>query len=99
MGELLKQASWLEDLGGTGHWRTHDGDEVDMVIERDDGAIIAFKVKAAGRVPGDDFAALRRLRAATEDTFLAGIVLHTGTRSYTFEDRLHAMPIDRLWIN
>ena len=28
---------------------------------------------------------------------LPGIVLYLGQRSYTYEDRLHAMPIDRLW--
>lgn len=24
-------------------------------------------------------------------------MLTTGSRSYTYEDRLHVMPIDRLW--
>ena len=27
----------------------------------------------------------------------SGIILTTGTRSYTYADRLHVMPIDRLW--
>lgn len=97
VGELLKQASWLPDPVTVGHWRTHDHDEVDLVLERDDGAVIAFEVKAAGRVPGDDFRALRKLRSAVGDAFVAGAVLYLGTRSYNFEDRLYAMPIDRLW--
>lgn len=98
VGELLKQASWLDDIAGVGHWRTHDGDEVDLVLERDDGAIIAFEVKAAGRVQGKDFRPLRRLRDAAGAAFRAGITLYTGTRSYHFEDRLHVMPVDRLWV-
>lgn len=97
VGELLKQASWLEGVAGLGHWRTHDHDEVDFVLERDDGAIIAFEVKAAGRISGDDFRPLRKLRTAAGDAFHAGIALYTGLRSYNFEDRLHAMPVDRLW--
>lgn len=97
VGELLKQASWLDGLAGAGHWRTHDGDEVDLVIERDDGAIVAFEVKAAGRVPGEDFKPLRKLRSAAGGAFLAGIALYTGSRSYNVEDRLHIMPVDRLW--
>lgn len=97
VGELLKQASWLDDVAVTGHWRTHDNDEVDLVVERDDGAVVAFEVKAASRVPGEDFRGLRKLREATKDSFLAGVVLYLGERSYTFEDRLHVIPVDRLW--
>ena len=96
VGELLKQASWLESINA-GHWRTSDGAEVDLVLERDDGAIVAFEVKSSGRVTGKDFAGLRKLRAATGDAFLAGVALYTGEWSFTMEDRLFALPIDRLW--
>lgn len=95
--ELLKQASWLDGIVGHGHWRTHDGDEVDLVFERDDGAILAFEVKAGTRVPGDALRPLRKLRDATGPRFLAGIALCTGERTYTFDDRIHVMPVDRLW--
>ncbi len=97
VGELLKQASWADWVSGTGHWRTRDGDEVDLVVERDDGMLVAFEVKAAGRVPGSDLTPLRKLRDATGNAFLAGVILYLGARSYTFEDRLHVMPVDRLW--
>ena len=97
VGELLKQASWVDDVAVTGHWRTHDDDEVDLVVERDDGAIVGFEVKAASRVPGDELRGLRKLREATKDAFLAGVVLYLGERSYTYEDRLHVVPVDRLW--
>lgn len=97
VGELLKQASWMDGLAGVGHWRTHDGDEVDFIVERDDGAVIAFEVKATGRVPTSEFGPLRKLRSALGDGFRAGVVLYTGTHSYRLEDRLYAMPIDRLW--
>lgn len=97
VGELLKQASWLEGIAGAGHWRTRDGDEVDLVLERDDGVLVAFEVKASGRVAGDVLKPLRKLRNATGDAFLAGLVLYTGSRSYNVEDRLYVMPVDRLW--
>jgi hypothetical protein len=85
------------DIACVGHWRTYDGVEVDLVIERDDGAVVAFEVKTAGRVPGDDFRGLRQRRDVLGDAFVAGVVLYTGERGYTYEDRLHALPIDRLW--
>jgi uncharacterized protein len=98
VGELLKQTSWSDDVAAMGHWRTRDGDEVDLVLERDDGALVAVEVKAGARVPGEDFRPLRKLRGAAGDAFQAGIVFYLGARSYTYEDRLHVMPVDRLWM-
>jgi predicted AAA+ superfamily ATPase len=97
VGELRKQASWLDESVAVGHWRTSDGDEVDLVLELDDGAVIAFEVKAGERVSGTDLRGLRKLRDAVGERFRAGVALTTGSRSYTHEDRLHVMPIDRLW--
>lgn len=97
VGELRKQASWLEAPLSFGHWRTGGGAEVDLIIERDDGRVLAFEVKAAERVPGADFQGLTRLRDTLGDRFLGGIVLHLGSRPYTYEDRLHVLPLDALW--
>ena len=44
-----------------------------------------------------NFRPLAKLRDAVGDAFLAGIVLYLGERAYTYEDRLHVMPVDRLW--
>lgn len=97
VAELRKQASWLDEPVTVGHWRTRHGDEVDFVIEFDDGAVLAFEVKANERVAGRDFKGLRTLREALGERLIAGVALSTGSRSYTYEDRLHVMPIDRLW--
>ena len=97
VGELRKQISWLDERVTVGHWRTHDGDEVDFIIEFDDGGVLAFEVKAKERINGADFNGLRKLRAALGDRLIAGVAFNTGVRSYTFEDRLHVMPLDRLW--
>ncbi|SDT60391.1 ATP-binding protein [Actinoplanes derwentensis] len=97
VGELRKQVSWLDEQVSTGHWRTHDGDEVDYVIEFDDGRVLAFEVKANERVTGADLKGLRTLRDALGDRFIAGVALSTGLRSFTYEDRIHIMPVDRLW--
>jgi hypothetical protein len=83
-------------VAGIGHWRTHDHDEVDLVIERHDGAIIAFEIKAGSRVPGESFAPMRKLRDKVGDAFIAGVALYLGEWSYTFDDRLHVMPVGRL---
>ncbi len=97
VGELMKQASWLDGVAGVGHWRTRDGDEVDFVLERDDGGVIAFQVKAAQRVGGGELAPLRKLRDAVGSSFVAGVALYLGDRAYTHEDRIHVVPVDALW--
>lgn len=97
VGEILKQASWSDNVAGYGHWRTHDGAEVDLVLERDDGCVVGFEVKAGSRISGTDLDGLRKLRSAAGTNFVGGIVLNTGPRSYTAEERIHVLPIDRLW--
>ncbi|HUZ18993.1 MAG TPA: ATP-binding protein [Acidimicrobiales bacterium] len=98
VGELVKQSTWLSGVTGWHHWRTYDGDEVDLVIERDDGRIVAIEVKGGSRVPGEDMRALERLRDAAGDAFIVGVALYTGERSYNYGDRLYVAPIDRMWI-
>lgn len=97
VGELLKQASWNDDIARVGHWRTHDADEVDFVVELDDGGVVGFEIKTGNRVPGEQIKALKKLRDAVGANFLGGYVLYLGERSYTFEDRIHVVPLDRLW--
>lgn len=96
VGELRKQLSWLDEPVTLGHWRVDD-DEVDAVMEFDDGRVLGFEVKANERVSGKDLGGLRKLRDTLGHRFVAGVAFSTGARSYTFEDRLHVLPIDRLW--
>ena len=67
------------------------------MIEFDDGGVLGFEVKANERVAGKDLRGLQALRDTVGDRFIAGMAFSTGTRSYSLEDRLHVMPIDRLW--
>lgn len=97
VGELRKHCSWLEEPVTLGHWRTSDGAEVDLVVEYDDGSVVAFEVKASERAPAATFRGLEQFRESLGPRFTAGVVLTTGRRSYTYADRLHVMPIDRLW--
>jgi len=97
VGELQKQASWNEAVTGVGHWRHLDGYEVDFVVERDDGGVIGFDMKASARIQGSDMKGMSRLRDALGAQFVGGFALYLGERSYTFADRLHVVPLDRLW--
>lgn len=97
VGELMKQASWLDGIAGLGHWRTRDGDEVDLIVEQDDGAVLAFEVKAAQRVVDRDLAPMRKLQAASGSRFAHGVIWYLGLQSYRVDDRLLVLPVDALW--
>lgn len=97
VGEVSKQLDWLDDPVVRGHFRTHDGDEVDLVVERMDGGVAAIEVKAGSRPPPATLDGLRTLRRKLGSQFLGGVVLYTGSRAYTIDDRIHVVPLDRLW--
>ncbi len=42
VGELRKQATWLDDVGPVVHWRSSEGDDGDLTVERDETAVVAF---------------------------------------------------------
>jgi predicted AAA+ superfamily ATPase len=97
VGEILKQVSWWDAPVTVGHFRTGSGDEVDLVLERDDGNVIAFEIKAGTRVHGEDLRGLRALRNRLGDRLESSIILYTGAYSYTYEDGVVVLPLDRLW--
>jgi predicted AAA+ superfamily ATPase len=97
VGEVCKQLDWLDAPVQRGHWRTHDGEEVDLILEREDGKVAAVEVKAASRAPASELRGLLKLRRKLGSQFLGGIVLYTGARAYTHDRNLHVVPITRLW--
>jgi predicted AAA+ superfamily ATPase len=97
VGELMKQASWLDGIAGLGHWRTRDDDEIDLIIEHDDGTVFAFEVKASQRVADRDLRAMKKLQTAAGTRFATGVVLYLGSQSYRADDRLLVLPVDTLW--
>jgi uncharacterized protein len=96
VGEVCRQLDWLDAPVQRGHWRTHDGEEADLVLEREDGKIAALEVKASTRVAARELRSLLRLRGRLGGQFLGGVVLYTGARSYT-ADGIHVVPVSRLW--
>lgn len=95
--ELLKQASWDSRHPEVFHFRTHAGQEVDLVLEADDGRVVGIEVKAAGSAGTGDFRGLQALREAAGRRFHRGIVLYQGRETVPFGKDQWAMPIDALW--
>ena len=96
-GEMFKQIGWVQEVVQFGHWRTRDGDEVDLIIERGDGKVAGVEIKAGARVTGGDLGGLRKLRSRLGDAFLGGVCLYTGELSYRHDDRIYVVPVDASW--
>ena len=101
VNEIARQISASGGGPRLHHYRDHQGHEVDLVIERSDGAVVAVEIKATSSPSVAHLhqaAWLRdRIDAAASGTFRAGILLHTGEQRFTVGDRLHIQPIDCLW--
>ncbi len=61
------------------------------------GALSGVEVKAAAAVTASDAKHLAWLQDETGDRFRAGVVLHTGPRSFPLGERISALPIGALW--
>jgi uncharacterized protein len=71
--------------------------EVDLLAELAGGQLVAIEVKADAAPSPDSARHLVGLRDRYEESFVAGIVFHTGPRTYRLGDRLIAAPISTLW--
>lgn len=97
LGELARQLSWAEEPVRLYHYRDRDDYEVDAILERASGEVVAVEVKAAETVRSEDFRGIQRLARRLGDRLLAGIVLYTGGQALPFGDRLRAFPISAMW--
>ena len=95
--ELRRQASWHDVPYGFFHFRDKDGAEVDIVLEHLSGTVAGVEVKASATVRSSDFRGLRKLKNALGRRFMRGVVLYDGEAALPFGERLHALPISRLW--
>jgi uncharacterized protein len=95
--ELLKQSSWSKQRVGLYHYRVHSGAEIDLVLEAQNGQLIGLEIKATSTPRQDDFRGLTTFMNDIGKRFERGIVLHMGTRTLPFGDKLWAMPVSSLW--
>ena len=75
------------------HLRTHGGEhEVDLIVERADGRILAFEVKLAAAIGDRDVAHLRWLADRAGPGLLDAAVITTGAEAYRRRDGIAVIP-------
>ncbi|MBP5411844.1 MAG: ATP-binding protein [Bacteroidales bacterium] len=80
---LLKQASFY-------HLRTHDGMEVDLLVELPEG-YFAFEIKMAEHVSATDARHLRNLQEFLDKPLLHSFLLSNDNQTHLFSDKITAV--------
>lgn len=95
--ELMKLQTVSATPVSIWQYREREGREIDFVLEGPSGSVVGIEVKGTTSPGADSAQHLRWLRDRLGDRFVSGIVLHLGTRSSSFGDRIHAIPVSALW--
>lgn len=95
--EVMKQTTWSEDSYTLHHYRDKDQDEVDIIVENEQGALVGIEVKASATVRASDFKGMRKLLDICGEDLKLGVILYDGTKVVPFGDRLFAAPMSCLW--
>ncbi len=75
------------------HLRTHSGDhEIDLIVERGDGRIVALEVKLSATVNDHDTRHLRWLADRIGDELLDAAIITTGKHAYRRRDGIGVIP-------
>lgn len=76
------------------HIRTARGrQEVDLIVERPDGSVVAIEVKLARSVSHDDAKHLTWLKQKLGDRVLDQVIITTGPKAYRREDGIAVVPL------
>jgi len=77
-----------------GHLRTRNGDhEIDLVVVRDDGRVLAIEVELSTTVDDRDTAHLHWLAGHLGDALLDAVVVNTGPNAYRRPDGIGVVPL------
>lgn len=75
------------------HFRTHRGEhEADLIVERDDGRVVAVEVKLGPTPDAQDVRHLAWLSETIGDELLDAVVVTTGTAAYRRSDGIAVVP-------
>lgn len=93
----MKPTTWSHVQLTLYHFRDQEKNEVDVVLERDDGMVAGIEIKASATVTPADFFGMKKLADACGAKFVYGIVLYDGDTIVPFGAKLAAVPLSCLW--
>lgn len=98
IGQLRSELEASEFQPRLYHLRMDDGRrEIDLVVERPDGQLIAIEIKAAAAPTEADAKHLSWFKTTLGPTVAAAVLFHTGPRVFRMLNDVWALPISCLW--
>ena len=97
LSELCKLNLLSEQRCSFFHFRDKEKNEVDIILENNQGEIIGIEVKASATVNSSDFTGLKKLAEAAGKKFIQGLVLYDHDQLVPFAENMFAAPISCLW--
>ena len=98
LAQLRSELDVAQTRAAVYHLRLEHGrHEADLVLEANDGRVVAIEVKASSAPDRETARHLLWMRDQLGDDLVAGVVFHTGPRIFRFDDRVIALPICALW--
>jgi predicted AAA+ superfamily ATPase len=94
--EMVKHAEWAAAPVRLYHYQ-REREDVDLVLEWNDGSIAAIEVKSRTTLRSADWKWITKLRDERGKSFRAGVVLHAGEQTTPVSDRIWAAPFSALW--
>jgi len=80
------------------HWRnSRTGREVDLVLRRPDGSMLAIEVKSAGAVSMADAKGLIAFASASGGHLVRSVIVYTGRATIQLGEDIWAVPLSSLF--
>lgn len=95
--ELLKQIEYADKPVRLYHLRSSKGEEIDFVLEDEQGRLLGVEVRSSATVGANDFKRLRQFGDLLGARWAGGVVLYLGETQLPFGERQWALPIASLW--
>jgi predicted AAA+ superfamily ATPase len=95
IAEILRQTTWTDDVE-LAHYRDRDGREVDLIVRSPRG-IVGVEIKATASPDRRAVRHLEYLAARAGPRWRGGVLLHSGAQTAKLGDRIHSVPLSRLW--
>ncbi|MCL2444141.1 MAG: ATP-binding protein [Treponema sp.] len=99
---IFQELAALVDLDNKYHlfqYRDRTNNEIDFLVEREDGALLGIEVKAGHNVSKSDFTPQKWFidNILKNKNTYTGLILYSGDRTIQFDENMLAVPTAALW--
>ena len=96
--EIAAQVEAGDGLYRLHHYRDREKREIDLVIEREDGALLGLEIKSGATVESKDFKNLGWFKSnLAKGKPFTGLTLYAGNNALSFGAGMKAIPFSALW--